>query len=58
MSPVIKAYIFIPIPVQITEKPGRTKYLEWQNHKPVSQKLSVLLYRWMSKRHSNHTLWN
>jgi hypothetical protein len=58
MSPVIKTYIFIPIPVRITEKSCRGKYMEWQNRKPVPLKLSVLLYRWMSQRHFPYTLWN
>lgn len=58
MSPVIKVYIYLPIPVQVNEKPIKKGNLEWQNHKPVSSKLSVLLYRWMSKRYASHSFWN
>lgn len=58
MSPVIKVYIFIPIPVQITEKSSKRMHMEWQNHKPVPLQLSVLLYRWISQRHFPYTLWN
>lgn len=58
MSPVIKVYIFIPVPVQISEKPFSRKQMEWQNHRPVPQKLTALLYRWMNKRHYPQTLWN
>jgi hypothetical protein len=58
MSPVIKAYIYIPIPVRVSEKPIKKGQLEWQNHKPVPLQLSVLLYRWMSQRHFPYTLWN
>lgn len=50
MSPVIKVYIFVPIPVMVTEKPFMKPDFEWQNKKPVPQRLTLLLYRWMSRQ--------
>jgi hypothetical protein len=55
MSPVIKLYIYIPIPVVITDKPSSFKNSKGVNFKWVSaskdpSRLSVSLYRWLRQR--------
>ena len=49
MSPVIKVYIYIPIPVLITEKPIKGVNFKWVATSKDPSMLSVSLYHWLRK---------
>lgn len=59
MSPVIKVYVFIPLPILITDKPVKEVPLKWitnlkRNHQP---KLSVSLLKYLNQQASVRTAW-
>lgn len=49
---VIKIYIYIPVPVLITDKPIKGVNLEWHTRpqKPIPSRLSASLYQYLSQR--------
>jgi len=58
MSPVIKHYTFMPVPITLTNTPIRQGYWKWQNHYPLPIQLSKLLYQWLERRANNRPKWN
>lgn len=50
MSPVIKLYIYIPIPVVITDRPIKGVNFKWVSTSKDPSRLSVSLYRWLRQR--------
>jgi hypothetical protein len=49
MSPVIKAYIYIPIPILIIENPVKGVNFKWVATSKDPSRLSVSLYHWLRK---------
>lgn len=59
MSPVIKIYVYIPIPVLITDKPIKGVNLEWHPNPKQStpSKLSASLFQHLSRRAFVRSAW-